>query len=208
MDRGDDMAIRRRICPVCRSGGFPHSLTGKGCTFCDGTESGNSPIPGVDYVPSSDALTTDMPTVYLIAQPTVAGNGSLPKLEPLAEWGTIKVLINPGEDPRYNPKLAMKRIRSRLADFNPELDFLAWAGGDTLAAVLTGVVLADFAIDEEDPFDSFQWLRWERGRDASTGKRTEENGKYVRMTVPLFLDNDATISPDPMDPITHDGVTP
>ncbi len=30
-------------CPVCKSKGFEPSITGKGCTFCDGTEGGNPP---------------------------------------------------------------------------------------------------------------------------------------------------------------------
>ena len=42
-------AIRRngdtvRVCPGCRSKGFPASILGLGrCTFCDGTEGGNPP---------------------------------------------------------------------------------------------------------------------------------------------------------------------
>lgn len=36
-------------CPVCKSIGFELSITGDGCTFCDGTEGGNPPVEGVDY---------------------------------------------------------------------------------------------------------------------------------------------------------------
>jgi len=126
-----------------------------------------------------------MPTVYLIAQPTVSRGGDLPKLKPLAEWGEVRVLINPGEDPRYHPGRALGRIRARLAGFDPARDFLVWAGGDTLAAVLVGAVLMDFATEEGATFETFQWLRWERGRDAH-GNRSDTEGKYVRITVPLF----------------------
>lgn len=31
------------VCAVCKSSGFPASQTGTGCTFCDGSESGNPP---------------------------------------------------------------------------------------------------------------------------------------------------------------------
>jgi hypothetical protein len=34
---------KRWECPVCKSKGFEPSITGKGCTFCDGTEGGNPP---------------------------------------------------------------------------------------------------------------------------------------------------------------------
>ena len=30
-------------CSVCKSSGFKPSITGEGCTFCDGTEGGNPP---------------------------------------------------------------------------------------------------------------------------------------------------------------------
>lgn len=30
-------------CPVCKLKGFEPSITGIGCTFCDGTEDGNPP---------------------------------------------------------------------------------------------------------------------------------------------------------------------
>jgi rubrerythrin len=35
-----------RTCPECRSRGFKPSITGNGCTFCDGTEGGNPPSSG------------------------------------------------------------------------------------------------------------------------------------------------------------------
>lgn len=31
------------VCKTCRSKGFLPSITGVGCSFCDGTESGNPP---------------------------------------------------------------------------------------------------------------------------------------------------------------------
>jgi hypothetical protein len=35
--------VTRFVCPVCQSVGFFPSVTGKGCTFCDGTENGECP---------------------------------------------------------------------------------------------------------------------------------------------------------------------
>jgi hypothetical protein len=140
-------------------------------------------------------------TVYLIAQPTVSNDGRLPKLEPLAKYGTVRVLVNPGEDPRYKPQRALDLIVKRLADFNPADDYLVWAGGDTLAAVLTGIVLADLSCNDDKPFTSFRWLRWERGKDK-WGKRTDEGGHYVPIRVPLPNPNHSSLALDEYDPIT------
>jgi len=32
-------------CDICKSEGFEKSITGKGCSFCDGTEYGHPPLP-------------------------------------------------------------------------------------------------------------------------------------------------------------------
>ena len=36
---------QRWRCPYCSALGFEPSITGKGCTFCDGTEGGRPPVP-------------------------------------------------------------------------------------------------------------------------------------------------------------------
>lgn len=117
-------------------------------------------------------------TVYLIAQPTISTHGKQPNIEPVAKYGSIRVLIQAGEYPTFNPGRCLDLIRSRLEAFDPEQDYLVWAGGDTLAAVLTGVVLAERGVQE------VTWLRYERGRDRQ-GARTDEGSRYVPITVPL-----------------------
>lgn len=143
----------------------------------------------------------DVMTVYLIAQPTVSLDGKLPKLEPLAKFGQVRVLINPGEDPRYKPQRALDLITKRLQDFDAAEDYLAWAGGDTLAAVLTGIVLADMSCAEDKPFSSIRWLRWERGKD-NAGRRTDVGGHYVPIIVPLPNPNPLSLPDDEFDPLT------
>lgn len=124
--------------------------------------------------------TKHMPTVYLIAQPTIPRRGKLPDLTPLYEHGEVQVLIQSGEYPTFNPEQCYEHIKARLADFDPETDFLVWAGGDTLAAVITGVVLADMG------FGWFRWLRHERGRDPVDPKiRTDAGSNYQPVMVDI-----------------------
>lgn len=141
-------------------------------------------------------------TVYLIAQPTVARNGSTPDLRPLAEHGEIRVLIAAGEYPTFHPERCRRLIEDRLKHFNPETDFLAWAGGDTLAAVMAGMVLADMA--DENDWPTFRWLRYERGKDAE-GRRTEVGAHYAPIEVPTY--NPADSDPD-QGTLFHEGTAP
>lgn len=121
------------------------------------------------------------PTVYLIMQPSVKGNGETPDLKNLSDYGDVRVLVNAGEYPTKQPKRCLRLIEKRLVDFDPRRDYLVWAGGDSLAAILTGVVLAD------RNWEAIQWLRYDRPRGPD-GRRTDVGAKYVPTTVPLFSD--------------------
>lgn len=104
----------------------------------------------------------------------------MPKLELLAEHGEVQVLVRAGDSPTFTPKQTLKHLCERLRAFNPEQDFLVWAGGDTLAAVLVGVAL------ERLGHTNVRWLRYERGRDPVHGTRTDEGAKYRPVDVPLY----------------------
>lgn len=135
-----------------------------------------------------------VPTVYLIAQPTVKSGGQLPDLTPLAEYGEVKVLINSGEYPALHPERCRGLIEKRLNTFDPERDFIAWAGGDTLAAVFTGIVL------ERLGFEKIQWLKFQRGWD-SDGNRDPNKSYYRLVAVPLCEEYEKLEpgTPDPRD---------
>lgn len=122
-------------------------------------------------------------TVYLIAQPTIARNGELPDLTPLAKHGAVKVLVQAGEAPGNNPQMVLDLIEKRLADFDPATDFIAWAGGDTLAAVLTGVIL------ERMELADIPWLRFDRDIDPDTHRRLKR-GSYTPIRIALDLGPD------------------
>lgn len=122
------------------------------------------------------------PTVYLIAQPTVKrnpapGQRATQNIEPLYRHGDVVVLVAAGEYPTFNPERCLSLMEHRMADFDPERDFFAWAGGDTLSAVLVGNLLAQRGVKE------IRWLRYERGRDGKT--RTDHDAYYLPVTIPL-----------------------
>ena len=130
-----------------------------------------------------DPTTTAMATVYLIAQPTVSRrDGRVPDISPLSEYGTVRIVLPVGEHPNFNPERCLRIVRSVLAEFNPELDYLAWAGGDTLAAVMAGIVLHERGLPD------FRWLRYERPLDRGTGRRTDKGAKYLPTRVSLSED--------------------
>jgi len=118
------------------------------------------------------------PTVYLIAQPSLDREGRAPDTSPLAEHGEVVVLIRAGEYPSNNPQKAVKLLWERLQEYNPETDFLAWAGGDTLAAVLVGMVLMDMG------HRGLNWLRYDRPKDPKAPhKRTHIGARYVPIPI-------------------------
>lgn len=117
--------------------------------------------------------------VFLIAQPTIPKDGKLPDLTPLAEWGEITVLVEAGQYPSFKPAEAWQRVLSRLENFDAENDFLCWAGGDTLAAVLCGSALRHLG------HRAFRWLRFERARKEGGG-RDNFTGSYTPVDIQLL----------------------
>jgi hypothetical protein len=121
-------------------------------------------------------------TVYLIMQPTVSESGPPPDLTPLYAHGRVRVLVESGVYPAFKPKATLQIIESRLADFDPRTDFIAWAGGDPLAAVMVGVVL------ERMELDNVKWLRYDRGPRVA-GKRDRSKAQYIPTHVPLYSED-------------------
>lgn len=122
--------------------------------------------------------------VYLISQPTVSRNREhQPKnMDALYEHGEVRVLVQAGEHATFQQERVMRLIRQRLEDFDPATDKIACVGGDPLAAVMVGMVLADFAAEEG--FASVTWLRYDRPEDGRGG-RTHVGAKYVPMEVAI-----------------------
>lgn len=117
--------------------------------------------------------------VYLIAEPSVKRDATRPDLSPLAKFGELKVCLPSGHYPVLHPKKTLDILFAKLDAFRPESDYLAWAGGDTLAALLTGVVLAEFGVTR------IKWLRYQRG--WKDGKRIgTDEGSYRSVMVDII----------------------
>lgn len=128
-------------------------------------------------------------TVYLIAQPTISRHGKqlMSDPAPLTRYGDLKVLVLAGEFPAFNPERCLTLITERLARYEPDLDYVVWAGGDTLGAVLTGAALRALG------HTRMTWLRFDRGRDPTDPDvRTDHDGRYIPVDVPLVADGEVT----------------
>jgi hypothetical protein len=122
-----------------------------------------------------------VPKVFLIAQPSVTKEGGFPKLDGLGEFGEVHVLVVQGDSPSFKPEKTLSDILRQLGElYNPAEDFVAWAGGDTLAAVLTGVAL------ERQGHNEMTWLRYDRPYDQAARKRTDVGAKYVPVKITLY----------------------
>lgn len=125
---------------------------------------------------------SERPRVFVINEPTVSRTGRRPDLHPMEKYGEVRTLVKEGEYPSFAPREALQRITERLRDFDPNRDFLAWAGGEPLSAVMVGSLLADMDITD------VRWLRYERpaspGRHGTISKRPH----YTVVEVPIFGD--------------------
>lgn len=120
------------------------------------------------------------PVIYVISEPSVPkqATGRMIDLSPLAEYSQdIRYLVLRGQAPTFAPDGLYAQVRASLARFDPDRDYLTWAGGDALAAVMAGRALADLGITR------FRWLRHERSK-LPDGRRDPSRGRYV----PIWLE--------------------
>lgn len=101
-------------------------------------------------------------------------------LNPLYIFGDVVTIVPSGDSPTQEPQYCYETIDMRLKSFDPEIDFLVWAGGDVLTAIMVGMVLVSRDIWH------FQWLRYERKRLPS-GERTDEGATYIPTLIDLTV---------------------
>lgn len=125
-------------------------------------------------------MVSDPPSrVYLITKPSRKRDGTYPDLSTLERHGEIHYLLDECVRPSRVPQAAFDQIEDRLGDFDYRFDRVAWAGGDMLAAIMTGVCLAALDI----PY--FTFLRYDRNWDPKT-RRRYEGGYYSPVRVSLL----------------------
>lgn len=102
------------------------------------------------------------PHIYLIVQPGIRADGFMPNLSGATKFGRLHVLLQPGDaNPWTAPEECMRLMAERLRDYNPELDYFLWAGGDTVVVTYLGVILADWGMTR------MRWLKYEGGAEYS-----------------------------------------
>jgi hypothetical protein len=109
--------------------------------------------------------------VFLIAEPTVGRNRKVFKLEPLEKFGTVVPIIKAGFNARLHRQRAFQIVHEALKDYDPTEDYLVWAGGDMLVAIMAGIAL------ERLGHESVNWLYWER--DLLENNTRAVTGHYV-----------------------------
>lgn len=143
----------------------------------------NQPRPP-QHGQSGDDQTRPHPnaTVYLVQEPTIPKHtGRTLDTTPLLWWGRVRILMERTQVASFRPAQAYLQIRERLKVFNREIDYVAVAGGDTLAVILVGSVLSQLG------HSYFYYLRFERSR-LPDGTRDPAAGAYVPIYVPLTVD--------------------
>jgi len=127
---------------------------------------------------SAEAIATNS-TVYLVQEPSVPKhNGRTLDLTPLMWHGKVKVLMERSQNASYAPAASFVQLQERLLSFDPDRDFIAMAGGDTLGFALVSAVLKEMG------HDHFTYLRFERTK-LPDGSRDPTSGAYVPILVPL-----------------------
>lgn len=105
-----------------------------------------------------------MSKVFVIQQPQQVRDYSS-----ASRYGAIEYLLQPNARPSLTPGPVLKKLVDTLQakKFNPETDYLLWAGGDPLSMFLAGVALHQMG------YSQIQFLVWERERDPETGLRKD-----------------------------------
>ena len=98
-------------------------------------------------------------------------------VSPAKIYGEIEYVLGTSDRTSSSPELSARKLFKALDSFEPEHDFILWAGGDPLSCMLTGAVLAELGILR------YKYLRFEK--DRSSGRSEPVTGFYVPVQVDL-----------------------
>lgn len=117
--------------------------------------------------------------VYLIQEPSVPKHtGRVIDITPLIWWGQVRTLMERSQTASFQSQAAYIQIETRLRDFQPDRDYIAVAGGDSLAVLLAGAAIANLG------HEYFFYLRFERTK-LPNGQRDPASGAYVPVFSPI-----------------------
>ena len=85
-------------------------------------------------------------------------------VSPAAVYGEILFVLSAGDRTCSNPELSADKLYSALKEFDPQEDYIVWAGGDPLSAIMTGMILMDLGVTK------FRFLRFEKSRSGKPGQ--------------------------------------
>ncbi len=105
-------------------------------------------------------------------------------VSPAAIYGSIEFVLGPGDRTSSSPALSVGKLFTALESFDPDKDFVLWAGGDPLSCMLTGAVLSELGILR------YKYLRFEKERGKS-GPGEPVQGFYVPVQVDMEFRADA-----------------
>lgn len=95
-----------------------------------------------------------MAEVYLVQQLKEIPGKAVRDLNPVLAYGAITTLIEPGDNPAINSETVRDKVANRLANFNAEVDYLVWVGGDPVGILIVTSELLRRGIKR------FCWLRY------------------------------------------------
>ena len=112
------------------------------------------------------------PTVYILQEPN-----SERDLSSASKFGKINFIFGSNEKPALNTESSMDKLYDAMEGYDPEQDFICFAGGDPLLEFLCGVVVVNLGVPH------ITRLIWNRERSPN-GQRNG-NGFYVPKKIVL-----------------------
>lgn len=113
-----------------------------------------------------------MPKVYLLQEPT-----SEKDLSSAAKYGAIFPIIDSKEKVAMNIESVFNLIYDALENYDPDADFICFAGGDPLLEFMAGIIISRLG------FTEVTHLVWNRERNG--GGYHSGQGYYMPKTIKL-----------------------
>lgn len=126
-------------------------------------------------------------TVFVVQKPKPGPSGNTYDVSPATEYGEIIFIFDAYENPSANPVSSLQKIRTVLeSKFNPDSDYVVWAGGDPYGLFLVGFVVCESNLP-------LRWLRFERLRtrpqvsDPTNPHQIVKSGYYLPVEMPASV---------------------